>query len=234
MEMEVLPEGVFGNVSFQEMYLANDNLQSIHPSALLPSKDRLEILRMEYCHLTDFPFEIIPGMKALKHLYLYKNSLTSAPVIRSDSLEILHLFNNRIAFLPEGGWSMPNLQEFHIGENNLEELPHGIVTSMEKLIHFRAQDDQFGPELRRDFLEFNSPNLNILYLHGNSISSLEAGAITGLSPNTTIFMTRNAIEELHEASFKPMVEILAQGTGILNLYGMTKLERNSVASHSHL
>ncbi|CAG0892362.1 unnamed protein product [Darwinula stevensoni] len=221
-EIEDLPDGVFGNVSFQEMRLeGNRNLRRIHPNALLPSKDRLEILIMTTCHLIDFPFEIIPELKALKELHLNWNYLTNVPMINSNSLEKLILWGNQITYLEDqSGWSMPNLKAFYLGENTfLMELPLMLVVTMQNLTRMELHGNQFGPELPERFLEFNSPALQFLALHVNSISSLEPGAITGLVPDTFINLGQNVIEELHEASFRPMVEILAQGTGSLDLHG---------------
>ena len=115
-EIEELPEGAFGEISFQEMYITdNEMLRSIHSTALLPSKDRLKILRMERNHLNSFPFDILPVMTELTNLTLYSNYLTYVPVINSDSLQLLHLANNQIVFLEDGSWSLPNLKELQLG-----------------------------------------------------------------------------------------------------------------------
>ncbi|CAG0879489.1 unnamed protein product [Darwinula stevensoni] len=220
LDIAELPEGVFGDVSFQEMWLQDNRLlTSVHATALLPSKNRLVKIVLERGYVNSFPFDILPEMTALKELKMASNSLTEVPVLRSNSLEILDLAYNRIRSLKEGAWSLPNLATFLLHGNELMTLPAGMVSNMERLVFFECSMNHLGPTLPKDSLNFASPALQSVRLHGNRISSLEPGAITGLHVNTSLLFHANFIEVLDEASFRPIVESILSGSGYLELNG---------------
>ena len=102
--MKELPDGVFGDISFDHIIVNNTALRKIHPNALLPSKDRLVELTIQYSHLEEFPFQILPKLSLLRFLHLQANSLTSVTAIRSASLEALSLSFNHISRIEESGW----------------------------------------------------------------------------------------------------------------------------------
>ncbi|CAG0879487.1 unnamed protein product [Darwinula stevensoni] len=180
LSIEKLPEGAFGDVSFQEMWLRyNQVLASVHATALLPSKTRLVKLFLDYGNVNSFPFDILPEMTVLKELKMAFNSLTGVPVLHSTSLEILDLAYNQIQSLEEGAWYLPKLTTFRLVGNELMTLPEGMVSNMERLVSFECQINRLGPTLPKDLLNFASSTLNLINLAGNGISKLERGAITG-------------------------------------------------------
>ncbi|CAG0892360.1 unnamed protein product [Darwinula stevensoni] len=220
-EIEELPEGVFGDISFQEIRITdNGMLRSIHNTALRASRDRLRVLRMEGNHLNSFPFDILPEMTALTELTLYNNYLIFVPVINSDSLELLNLANNEITFLEEGPWSLPNLRELRLGGNLVREgLPLGLVSSMDSLVTFDCSWTQPNLLIPSGLLEFASDALQYVYLEGNDMSNLEPNAISGLTNVTYLSLYGNNIQEVNEDTFKPLLEDVAiQGNGSINLH----------------
>ena len=113
-----LPPDVFASQSFQQMEIALTDIESVHPTALSPSSDRLSSLTLSESLLSSFPFDLLPSMTALAYLDLSSNALASLPPIRSDSLEALYLYTNRIDRIDAGDWSLPNLKYFFIGEKS--------------------------------------------------------------------------------------------------------------------
>ena len=111
-----LSEGILGSVSFQYIRVKNTAIETVHPSAILPSRDRLIELEIQNSRLRTFPFEILPEMSSLSTLHLWNNSLTFIPALRSDSLRVLYLPYNNIVKIEENGWNTPNLRTFDIGE----------------------------------------------------------------------------------------------------------------------
>ncbi|CAG0902817.1 unnamed protein product [Darwinula stevensoni] len=108
--VEQLPEGVFGDVTFQEIEVSRTSVESIDPEALLPSKDRLERLDINNSKLKEFPFEIIAQFSILTYLSLGANELTSLSSFQSSSLETLGVAGNQLTFF--GNMSLPNLRSF--------------------------------------------------------------------------------------------------------------------------
>ena len=116
-----LPEGVFGDVSFEHMVLENAwNLSVIHPGAVLQSKDRLQHLQIHYTPLEDFSWEILPQLANLLFFDFTDSSITTLPALHSPTLQSLALWNNHISTV-EVGWSAPNLEVLIMGESNCSE-----------------------------------------------------------------------------------------------------------------
>ena len=116
--MKDLPEGVFGDLSFEKILIYNTSLKTIHSSVILSSRDRLVDLTIAHSRLQGFPFSLLPTFPLLKKLWLQNNSLTSVPVLQSESLEVLYLYSNRITKVDEDGWATPNLRELYLSEYN--------------------------------------------------------------------------------------------------------------------
>ncbi|CAG0897814.1 unnamed protein product [Darwinula stevensoni] len=216
-----LPPGVFGSQSFQQMEIVFTDISTVDPSALSPSADRLTSLTMSENLVSSFPFDLLPEMRVLTHLDLSWNALTFLPAIRSSSLEALYLYMNRIDRFDEGTWSLPNLKYFFIGSNQFSELPLGLVESMGQLVVFSAQFSLLGP-LRNGSLAFTGGAIDEVNLAVNSISNLESGAISGLGINSDLVLSQNGIRELTEDSFRPILEVLSRGAGLLQLNGSVR------------
>ena len=111
-----LPEGVFGHLSFENIYLNNTNVRRIHPSVILSSKDRLVNMTIKHSLLEEFPFHHLSSLPHLTKLRLHHNYLTSIPAVQTHSLETLNLESNNISSLEEVGWETPNLRKLSLSE----------------------------------------------------------------------------------------------------------------------
>ncbi|CAG0892992.1 unnamed protein product [Darwinula stevensoni] len=101
--------------------------------------------------------------------------------------------------------------------NNISKVPKGFLMDFEKLESFGWTDCNLGPTLRYGSLEFHSEALRGIYLYGDSISSLEPYAITGLMVDTKIDFRFNEFSELPEVPFRPMIEVLSQEQGYIDM-----------------
>ncbi|CAG0904407.1 unnamed protein product [Darwinula stevensoni] len=216
--VEELAAGVFGNVTFDHIFIWGTNLVTVDSSAVLSSKDRLEQLTIANSLLGDFPFQILPQMTQLRGLQLDSNLLKSVPALKSQSLQNLSLSLNQIETL-ESGWSVPNLEILNISYNPISQFPSRLVDGMVKLNFFSASGCNVGPTLSSGSLSFHSNALQLVSLGGNNIARLEAGAITGLGVNTTFLLHENNIKVLTEDSFEPIFETLSLGNGKILLLG---------------
>ena len=110
-----LPAEVFGNVTFDCVWISDTAVEKVHPSAFLPSKDHLQDLQIAGSRLKDFPFSFLPRMRRLRVLALANNSLTSIPALNSLSLRRLKLGYNDIATVESDGWNTPHLKHLDLG-----------------------------------------------------------------------------------------------------------------------
>ncbi|CAG0904264.1 unnamed protein product [Darwinula stevensoni] len=215
-DVSVLPEGAFGDISFEEIVVFQTSVASLHSTALLPSKDRLWRLTILESSLEEFPWEILPQLINLTHIYMSGNALTSLPPLQSASLQHLSLWKNVISHV-EAGWSLPNLRSLSLSYNHALDVPTGFFIDMGKLEEFYCTSCALGPTLSTKSLEFRSATMKVINIDSNSISTLDADAITGLQPNTFLYFRGNEIRELTEVSFRPMLEVLSVGTGHIDI-----------------
>ncbi|CAG0887972.1 unnamed protein product [Darwinula stevensoni] len=216
-EVQELPEGVFRDLSFQDIWVNYTALRRIHPSALLPSKDSLETVSIRFSDLESFPFNILPQFSRLKELSLWNNSLTSVPAIQSDSLEILNLPYNNLANVGGPGWATPNLRELYLSYNPTMKFPTEVIRTLGSLEKFWCSGCNLGPVLRSGLMDFRSSALRQVWLKENGISKLERAAMTGLTPDTTVILSWNRFRVLDESIIRPMLEVMSEGEGCLYL-----------------
>ncbi|CAG0893882.1 unnamed protein product [Darwinula stevensoni] len=217
-DVSVLPEGVFGDISFEEIFVDLTSVTSLHFTTLLPSKDRLWSLIIGFSSLEEFPWEILPQLINLKELDLQFNALTSLPLLQSASLEYIDIMFNEISHV-EAGWSLPNLRILNLNSNPVSDVPTGFFSDMGKLEEFLCFSCALGPTLSTKSLEFRSATFKRIVISSNSISTLDVDAITGLQPNTRLSFRDNEIRELTEVLFRPMLDVLSVDTGHMDIVG---------------
>ncbi|CAG0899762.1 unnamed protein product [Darwinula stevensoni] len=210
-----LPVEILGDLTLQSLWIGDTTVTSIQPALILPSEDRLVNFTLRDSRLKEFPFHIIQGLRSLQILWLRNNSLTSIPGLHSHSLEILDLAYNKIVAIEENGWHTPNLRELDIGFNPLSSLPSAVIKGLGKLEKFFCSGCNLGPTLLMGQMEFCSKTLKVVSLWENNISRLEPGALTGVNGETTVYLSRNNITLLEENAFRPILENMSLGDGLL-------------------
>ncbi|CAG0902096.1 unnamed protein product [Darwinula stevensoni] len=183
-----LPEGVFGDISFQRIYVETTDLVSVHPSALLSSEDDLERLRIRYSHLGGFPWETLAELAGLAYLDLVFNDLTAMSSFQGPSLEELHVSNNMIATLtagsgmnePSGCFCTSTLLCGFVDDNPISVIPYGFFEGMDNLVEFQCRSCNLGPTVSNGSLAFRSRSLESVYLVDNIISTIEPDGISGM------------------------------------------------------
>ncbi|CAG0899211.1 unnamed protein product, partial [Darwinula stevensoni] len=177
---EYIPEELFGSLTFQNVEISwhhKPSLQSqrnafplkkIIPMAILPFQNSLVNLTIQSGNLEDFPFHILHELNLLKYLDLSGNSLTSIPTLKSKSILILHLRNNKITRVEGDRWETLNLKELDLSSNSLTSIPVLKFGSLEIL------DLRFNRITRVNGDELETPNLKELDLSSNSLTSIPA------------------------------------------------------------
>ncbi|CAG0884491.1 unnamed protein product [Darwinula stevensoni] len=196
----------------RELYLHRNLLTSV-PAF---QSDSLELLGLNDNKITSFEFDA-RDIRKLRELHLENNLLTTFPAFKSDTLERLRLDNNKIADVEEEGWASQNLRDFSIENNPLLKFPSGVIKGLKKLEKFYCSRCNISSILSTGLLEFQSEALELVSLRHNGISRLKQGAITGLRPNTKIRLNENEIAVFSKKSFRPILDILSKGDGVLDL-----------------
>ncbi|CAG0888713.1 unnamed protein product [Darwinula stevensoni] len=115
--IQEFPESMFGNITFEKIYVWNTAVSVVHPSSLLTSKDRLQHLSITSSRIEEFPWEILFELTSLVELDLHGNILATLPALESPSLELLVVEGNKLSAL-ENNWKIPNLKILDIGSGN--------------------------------------------------------------------------------------------------------------------
>ncbi|CAG0892531.1 unnamed protein product [Darwinula stevensoni] len=188
-----LPEGHFGNLTFESIRMEYTSIASVHPQGILQSASRLTSLQLTSSVLEEFPFEMLPDLPVLKRLDLGHDRLPSVPAITSPSLEYLRLRYNRLSTL-ETGWNTPNLKTLDLGGNYISALPSGFFDSLGSLEEFWCDSCDLGPNVTAGSFRFQ-----------------------GLAAETNVSLALNEIVHLPEDAFRSILEDLSNGDGVLYL-----------------
>ncbi|CAG0889568.1 unnamed protein product [Darwinula stevensoni] len=212
-----LSGGIFGNVSFQHVFIMySENLVTIDPSFLLAMKDTLVTVSFTSGRLEDFPWDVVPQLVVIEQISLDGNAVTTVPELQSSTLQSLWLRDNRITTLQEK-WILPIFSSLALGGNPFSEFSSGFFADFGQFGSFYCQECNFGPTLNSGKLEFNTRQLWELHLEGNHITTIEAGAISGYTAETKLNLDENSITEVKEEVFRPILEVLSSGDGIVSL-----------------
>ncbi|CAL4249578.1 unnamed protein product, partial [Meganyctiphanes norvegica] len=92
-----IPEGVFDQVTFEEIHIIASSITTLEPNAFINSASTLNILNLNTNSISYFPFEILGFYESLEELILYNNFISKIPTIRIPLLRILDLDSNAIS-----------------------------------------------------------------------------------------------------------------------------------------
>ncbi|CAG0905169.1 unnamed protein product [Darwinula stevensoni] len=228
-----IPEGAFGEISFKVIDLQASAVGSVHPSAHIPSGDRLHTLFVWSSALAEFPWDALERLTRLEVLWLEANALTTLGSFQSSSLQILQVSVNQIASSQAGcqclNRSNAMSTEVFVSCSDDADGIHRIhlqvgircrkscFDDLETFEEFSCSRCSLGSTLFDGSFQLRSQNVQSLYLD-NFIASPESHAITGFSVNAFIGLSFNAIAELREGSFRPMLEVVPQGNCYLSFY----------------
>ncbi|XP_064470933.1 protein artichoke-like [Ornithodoros turicata] len=156
----------------------NDNQLLVFPSGLLKSLPSLQALSVDYNRIAVLSPAVVSPAPNLKQLSLSYNLITDVPdgTFRGfDSLETLSLRGNKITRLNSG--SLVGLQD------TLLALDLG------------------GNSIETEFPELHFPNLRILNLGGNKLSSIPPDALSSLHKLERLDLSSNRIVEMSSGVF---------------------------------
>ncbi|XP_052126691.1 leucine-rich repeat and fibronectin type-III domain-containing protein 3 [Frankliniella occidentalis] len=176
-----------GEPRLQALGLPSNLLEAVPASALsaLPDLDRLDL---SHNRLRSLPTDAFPGLSNLTFLDLSDNLLTdiSAGAFRSlSSLQTLRLTGNRLRVAPlslsllDGLEGLRGLRELDLSSNQLAgPLGPGAL-----------------PRL---------PNLRVLNLAHNQVSSVRRGALAGLPQLSSLALPHNMVDVLEDHAFRQL------------------------------
>ncbi|CAL4072153.1 unnamed protein product [Meganyctiphanes norvegica] len=203
----VVEDGLFEDVTFQEISFKWGHVFEVQPNAALPSRERLESYEFTDNWLSSFPFEIIPDYTSLTHVWLSNNNLSLIPQIQSESLTYLNLGSNPLLPLSLDVFSsLPKLEWIDLGSTGLTDIPSGLFSNNPLLKHI-AVDRNLFTNLASDTLACGSgcQDIERITLIFGQLQTLDPGALPAVS-GLLVDLSNNYITELPQEVWKPILK----------------------------
>ncbi|CAL4068180.1 unnamed protein product [Meganyctiphanes norvegica] len=181
--IKVLESGVFNGISFEIIYMNNNNLEVIELQALNSCYETATKIDLYGNKITSFPFDEVSLFSKLSYFAMNSNSLS---VIPADAFH-----------------GLTALEDLHIGDNHAD-----IVGTFQDLPNLRKITLYFNTltTIPARFIQTGSSDLWYIGLDGNNIVSVEFGAIAIVDGGLVIDMTGNSLSTLEEATWRSYLE----------------------------
>lgn len=218
--LDDLEANLLGDKSFAVILFQNvTGVSKIMPHAFAASVERLRVLTLDSS--PSLGVLSVQGIADLENLVDFEVTASIDQLIDFPSLpnlQYLHLYGNRFSNPP----SLPHLPKLHSLWLNsgklvaLKPLDLTFLPSLRKIVLFGNQLRQ----LDEGDLHFQSPRVDLIDLSDNDLSGgIHPSAIKGISFNTIIDLKKTNLTQLEEATFRPILSVLARGAGHVQLHG---------------
>lgn len=177
----ILPHGVFGDVSFEYVYINNTYLEKVEEEAFTASRDTLLSLNLVGNRIQSFPFETLPIYTVLHYLDLTENMLPYLPDILSDSLRFITLTGNMgLSFDQDTFPGAKNTLELNLNHMQLSYIPPNVFSQLNYIEHIDLSRNHLSGQLESGFMAVSLDSLQNLELQDNQITDIADGAISGV------------------------------------------------------
>ena len=124
--LTTLPNGVFGEVSFNNINVHGGVLESVGEEALTSSFNTVERLMFHNNKLSNFPFHTLSSFSKLTSLNLAYNNLKELPDLSSNTLENLYINKNPLGQVTASTFTgTPAISIIYLQETGLQEIIPG-------------------------------------------------------------------------------------------------------------
>lgn len=225
--IEDIEENAFEKTKLRELYLVNNQLESLNFVSTLP--ETLMALVMSENRLTSIPDGVFAKLSRLVYLYLDGNQIK---VLQNDafrglvSLHKLMLMKNRVTTIePIAFKDLTALRVLDLSDNSINDLQNGTfveLTALKELIL------SWNKITETPFADLPS-TLNLLHLDHNEIEALEEGSFIRV-PRLFLSLTGNRISRIARGAFDlPTLRNL-----YLNNNNLTTIDGDSYEGLGHL
>ncbi|KAK8392980.1 hypothetical protein O3P69_013188 [Scylla paramamosain] len=202
--LTTLPDGVFGEVSFTNIYVTGGVLESVGEAALTSSFNTAERLMFNGNRISNFPFHILSNFSKLTSMSLAYNNLNELPDLSSDTLENLYINNNPLGNVAASTFmGTPAISVVYLQETELQQIIPGTFSNLSHLSTVYLFRNSLT-EVPASAVEFPSDQGSV-YLSLNNISKVAPNAFPGLTGGT-VEVQRNELTELPEEVWRPLLE----------------------------
>ncbi|XP_063614815.1 oplophorus-luciferin 2-monooxygenase non-catalytic subunit-like [Penaeus indicus] len=204
LELTILPENIFENVTFRAFVFREGVLEDIKAGGFNGSFRTALSLDFTSNRITSFPFSALQNFVALTELFLGNNSITGFPSMKSATLQVLSLAHNPLRSLPSWAFvQLPALVSLDLDHTGLTVLQPRTFVGLKSLAYVFLADNQLT-HVAADSLAFVSAGLKVVSLSHNAIKSV--AGISGLGAEASVFLDGNNLSEIPEMIWRPWLE----------------------------
>ncbi|XP_071539496.1 oplophorus-luciferin 2-monooxygenase non-catalytic subunit-like [Panulirus ornatus] len=134
VNLKVLRAGVFGENSFEGIYVMYGDLEKVEEGAFFGSYSTATTMVLHHNKITSFPFQEIERFTNLRELRLNHNDIPEWQPMASKTLQRLHIGNNPFGSLPKDAFvAMPSLRKIFFLKTNLQKISSGTFSEIPDL-----------------------------------------------------------------------------------------------------
>ena len=179
-EITSLPDGIFGPITFEEIYMSNNQLKTIGDNVFQNMNVTLRIVQISFNEIKQFPFDHMSSFTKIVKLVLSNNKLTLMANLNSKTLSYIDLNNNvGLYFSGEEFIGAPNLSVIRLHNIGMEHVSPNLFVSQKKASSVDLSNNHIEA-LETDSFHFEGSTLKSLNLEYNKIVSLDPETITGM------------------------------------------------------
>ncbi|XP_054277329.1 carboxypeptidase N subunit 2-like isoform X2 [Macrosteles quadrilineatus] len=233
-----LPGLLLQNVSLHGLVVSSGELRHVSPDAFTGLTTPLQALGLPNNQLDSVPTSAFRGLLHLERLDLSHNKIHRIHNISFEnltSLTFLDLSENLISWIsPDAFVPLPLLHTLRLQGNRLTV---AVVASLQGLRSLRELDlsgNSLAGPLGPSTLP-RLPNLSVLSLAHNQLSSVTRGALAGLDALSSLSLHHNQIDVLEDHAFRAIATlgelnlahnriVAVSGASLAHLAGLKKLD----------
>ncbi|XP_015754108.1 PREDICTED: leucine-rich repeat-containing G-protein coupled receptor 5-like isoform X2 [Acropora digitifera] len=184
-------------------------IKTLSQEDLLAANDSLTSIEIYNSGLESILNAFHPLTK-LKTLKLAQNQLKDFPDISKNvALQELNLISNKIDWIPDSWFDLPNLEYIGLSYNNLKRFPGSSFVNCKSLIYLGIDANQISFLSVTNLKPFYGNGSKLVHLNvgKNAISSISTGAFSGLIHLKVLELQENNINSIAAKVFHDMPEL---------------------------
>ncbi|CAL4114554.1 unnamed protein product [Meganyctiphanes norvegica] len=209
--LEVLEDGVFGEVTFSIISLTSGALKEVQIGALDGMIDTLRELYLINIPLINFPFDTVASFTKLDtfRLDLADNKTLSSgfPNLTNSNLHLLWLEDCEFEVLPEDAFQdLPMIGNIILESDLISTIPSGIFCNLHHLGVVNIHGNLLTILPEGLFSCTGLQNLYFISLERNNINTIEVNAFQAVA-DIVIHLSHNNLATIEEDVWKPLFDV---------------------------